>query len=127
MSFKIVPRLEDEGLYARSSAARIAGVSVEFFVRCEQEELIVARVASGVEPSYSLEDIWEVMRINRLYRDLDLELSAIGVVLHLRRQILDLQNRLAQLEQEARLREQDLLAEIQDLLHSRATQLDEDA
>jgi MerR family transcriptional regulator/heat shock protein HspR len=67
------------------------------------------------DEGYSAEDISQIARIRRLHEDLGLDLEAVEIVLHMRRQILELLRRVDEMERRLAKREDELLAEIQDL------------
>jgi DNA-binding transcriptional MerR regulator len=69
----------------------------------------------GGGEGYSPADIRQLLRIRRLQEDLGLDLPAVEVVLHMRRQMLDLLAQLDDVERRKRQRERELLAEIQRL------------
>lgn len=114
----VVRTQEEQTLYIRSYAARLAGVSEEFLVACEQEGLITCQPRESGESAFNRKAIRRLSLIRRLHRDLDLDLDTIELVLHMRRQIIDLHSRLAELEQESRQNEQRLLAELHQLRKS---------
>jgi DNA-binding transcriptional MerR regulator len=106
---------EEEPLYTRQVAAQLARISLDFLRRCEREQLVRPRPLPGGEVGYTAADIRRLARVRRLRRSLELDLPAVEVVLHLRRQVVDLQTRLTQLETELEQREQAWLREIQEL------------
>lgn len=116
MTFQLMLRAEDdEPLYFRSLAARMAHVSLDFLILCEREGLIKERAMTGGGTGYTIRTIRQLSRIHRLHHDLELDLETIDLVLHLRGQIVDLQARLEQVEKRARQREQQLLVELREL------------
>ncbi len=102
-------------IFARSVAARLAGVSLEFLELVEAEALIRPRQLEGGEAGYASADIQRLARIRRLHEMLGLDLPAVEVVLHLREQMMDLLKRMAEVEERFARREQELLAEIEEL------------
>lgn len=106
---------EQEMIYLRSSAARLAGVSEDFLIRCEQEELITCISDAGGKTGLDRKAIRRLSLIKRLQRDLALDFETIDLVLHLRRQVIDLQDELNRLERLSRQKELRLLAELQEL------------
>ncbi|MFZ6030161.1 MAG: chaperone modulator CbpM [Chloroflexota bacterium] len=119
MPHEIVRRAKNnERLYLRSVVAQIARVTPDFLALCEREELIEAQAMPDGEAGFSETAIRQLMLIRRLHYELALDLEAIDVVIHLRRQVLDLQGRLAAFEQQARQREQTLVSEIFELRES---------
>ena len=116
MAYKISIRpSDDEPLYTRQVAAQLARVSPEFLRRCEREQLVQPRALRGGGVGYTAADIRRLARVRRLRQSLELDLPAVEVVLHLRRQLMDLQTYLAQIESEMEQREQEWLHEIQEL------------
>ena len=114
MSFQLMIQTGEgeERLYPRLRAAELARMSLEMLHRCEEEQLVAARPMVGGQPGYTAADIRRLARVRRLCEELELDMPAVEVVLHLRRQVLGL---LAELEEaEARIarREQELLREI---------------
>jgi DNA-binding transcriptional MerR regulator len=120
----IVRSRKDEPIYTRSVAAELARISEEFLRACEQERLIRARVMTGGGQGYSAADIRRLARIRRLREDLELDLPAVEVVLHMRRRVLDLLQEMDEMERYMRRREQALLAEIQQLRRHLAQEAD---
>jgi MerR family transcriptional regulator/heat shock protein HspR len=106
---------EEQTIYLRSSAARLAGVSEDFLVRCEQEGLIACLPERGGKTGFDRKTIQRLSLIKRLHGELELDLDTIELVLHLRRQIIDLQHDLERLERKAYQRERQLLSELQQL------------
>ncbi len=111
----IVRHREDEPHYTATVAAQLAGVSVAFLRRCVREGLIEPKVMPGGGMGFSVRDVRQLARIRRLRDDLALDLAAVGIVLHLRRQVVDLLTQLEEQERQALRREQELLQEIQSL------------
>ena len=104
--------LDDDMLYERETARKLARISANLLRQCEVEQLVQPHVRSGGRTGYSAADIRELARIRRLRDDLGLPLDAIEVVLHMRRQLLDLQAELARMERQMAWREQELLVEM---------------
>jgi|UniRef100_A0A7C3WIU3 DNA-binding transcriptional MerR regulator len=104
-----------EILFPRPVAAQLARVSLGFLDRLEKEFLIQPRTIGPGETGYSADDIAQIARIRRLHEDLGLDLEAVEIILQMRRQILDLLNRVQEMEKRLAQRERELLAEIQDL------------
>ena len=103
-----------ETFYTRSVAVQLAEVSTDFLQECEAEGLIQCQEVEGTT-GYSARDIRRLARIRRLRQELDLDLPAVEVVLHLRQQVFGLLNEMEQLEQRLVQREQALLREVQEL------------
>ena len=106
---------EEQTIYLRSFAARLAGVSEDFLVRCEQEGLITCLPETEGKIGFDRKAIQRLSLIKRLHGELELDLDTIDLVLHMRRQIIDLQSDLEAVERKARQRERQLLAEMQQL------------
>jgi DNA-binding transcriptional MerR regulator len=104
-----------EALFTRTIAAQLARTSLDFLLRLEEEELIHPRDIRQGEAYYSAEDISQIARIRRLHEDLELDLGAVEIVLRLRRQIVDLFQRMEAMEQRLARREKELLEEVQEL------------
>lgn len=118
MPFEIMLRAEDDDpFYIRSEAIQMARVTSDILVLCEQEGLVSAQVMTGGEMGFNAEAIRQLVIIRRLYQELDLDLETIDLVLHMRRQIIDLHHQLDDLEQRTRQREQIWLSEIRELRH----------
>jgi DNA-binding transcriptional MerR regulator len=116
MPYELLLRAEDdEPVYIRSLAARLARIPLDFLVLCEREGLVESKVMTGGGTGFTIHNIQQLTVIRRLHQELDLDIETIDLVLHMRRQIIDLQNRLRQAERQSRHREQKLLAELQDL------------
>ncbi len=107
----IRPR-DNEPRYTRPIAAQLARISLELLRRCEEERLIRAQVMPGGARGYSNADLEELARIRRLQEDLELDLTAVEVVLHMRQQMLALLTEMADMERHMARREQELLNEI---------------
>jgi len=114
----------EEPRYTRMVAAQLAEVSLEFVERCEIERLIQVRVMRGGIPGYSAREIRELTRIGRLHEQLGLDFPGLEVVLHMRRQVLDLREQMERLEQEMAQREERLLRELAALRRVVAEEID---
>jgi MerR family transcriptional regulator/heat shock protein HspR len=113
MAFQLVLQSHDnEALYPRLRAAELAQMSLEMLRQCEEEQLVIARAMSGGQPGYTAADIRRLARVRRLCDELGLDMAAVEVVLHLRRQVLALLDELEQREAQMARREQELLREI---------------
>jgi DNA-binding transcriptional MerR regulator len=115
---------EEEPLYTRQVAAQLARISLDFLRRCEREQLVLPRPMRSGEVGYTTADIRRLARVRRLRHSLGLDMPAVEVVLHLRRQVIGLQTSLAQLEREMEQREQEWLREIQELRRQLAQEVD---
>ena len=116
MKYILALRSTDDGMmYTRSAAARIARVSTELLLQCEQEGLLQTRVMTGGGRGYSEADIRQMVVIRRLLNDLELDLSTVDVVIHMRQQVIDLLSQIEEIEYNFGRREQQLLGEIIEL------------
>lgn len=104
---------DEEHIYIRSFAARLAGVSEEFILQCEQEGLISSKQKTGDLIGLDKKSVQRLALIRRLHQELELDLDTIDLVLHMRRQIIDLQNQMEEFERKARQKERQLLDEMQ--------------
>jgi MerR family transcriptional regulator/heat shock protein HspR len=101
--------------YTRTMAVRLADISLEFLERCEAERLIEVRTEKVDEPSFSTKDIRQLLLIRRLHDVLGIDIQDLEVVLHLRSQLLDLQNQMQEMERRWVAREEELLNEMLEL------------
>ncbi|MFN2222540.1 MAG: MerR family transcriptional regulator [Chloroflexota bacterium] len=116
MSNQIIIRTgEEELLYTRPVAAQLARISLDFLRRCEREGIVRPRPLPGGGVGYTAADIRRLARVRRLRYSLELDMPAVEVILNLRRQVLDLQTYLDQLELEMAQREQQWQREVQEL------------
>jgi DNA-binding transcriptional MerR regulator len=94
MKYFLALRSTDDGMmYTRSAAARIARIPTGLLIQCEQEGLLQTRVMTGGGRGYSEADIRQMVVIRRLLDDLELDLSTVDVVIHMRQQVIDLLGR----------------------------------
>ena len=125
MSYKLTIRSrDDEPVYTRLVAVQLAQVSLDFLCLCEEEGLIQVQGMAGGGQGYSVADIRHLVRIHRLHEDVGLDLPAVEVTLNLRRQVLDLMAQIEELEQRMAQREQELLDEIGRLRRRLAVEAD---
>ena len=106
---------DDELIYSRSVAARLAQMTLERLSLCERQGLIQTRVMAGGVEGYNVADIHRLVRIRRLRDDLGLGLPAVEIVLRMRRQVLDLRAQIDEMEERMARREQELVEEIRRL------------
>jgi DNA-binding transcriptional MerR regulator len=106
---------QDQPRYTRALAAQLADISIDFLERCESERLIEIRVMQTDEQKYSARDIRRLALIGRLHDVLGINLGDLEVVLHLRTQLLDMQEQMQDLERQWIAREEKLLKEMLDL------------
>ena len=91
MPAEIIHYPNDENTtYISFQAAYIACVSLDFLLVCEREGLITPRINTSGCRSYTMKEIQYLQIIRRLHEDLNLDLPAIDVILHLRGQLRDL-------------------------------------
>jgi DNA-binding transcriptional MerR regulator len=123
MPFNLTVRIrDDEPFYTRSVAAQVARISLDFLRLCEEENLLQAKIMAGGGQGYTPADIRQMARIRRLREDLELDLPAVEVALHLRRQVVELLAQIDEMERQMSKREQELLNEIQQLRRRLATE-----
>jgi MerR family transcriptional regulator, heat shock protein HspR len=115
---------QQEVLYPRSTAARLARVSIHLVRYCEKEKILQAHPMEGGEQGYTAAEVRRLARIRRLRDDLGLDMAAVEVVLNLRRRVVDLLDEVDELERRMAQREQDLLKEIQELRRNLAQDAD---
>ncbi len=123
MTYQLVNQSGEEALlYTPQLAAQLARISLDFLDYCEQEQFVQSRPMRGGGVGYTVEDIRRLARVRRLRYSLGLEPQAVEVVLHLRRQVVEYQKYLAQMEREMVQREQAWLQEVQELRRQLAQQ-----
>jgi hypothetical protein len=116
MANYLMLRSQDEDrLFTRTVAAQLARITLDFLSLCEREALIQARPMAGGGEGFTQAEIDELARIRRLQRDLELDFGGIGVVLHMRRRILEMLEEIDAIEERMWQREQRLQREIQRL------------
>ena len=98
----------------------MARVTPDFLTLCERAGLIRSQVMTGGGQGFDIRTIRRLATIHRLYHELELDFETIDLVLHMRRQIMDLHRQLDELERRADQREQALLAEIRELQYRQA-------
>ncbi len=108
-------REESEPVYTPDVAAALAGISRQALEVYRREGLVQPKVRADGTLGYSLADIRRLARIRRLRQEMGLDLAAVEVVLHLRRQVTELRRQLAETQRAMERREQELLQEIQRL------------
>jgi len=114
--------LQGRSIYTRTWVSQVTEISTDFLQRCVEAELVQTQINSSGEEGFSKADVRRLVRIHRLCEDLDLDLGAVEVVLHLRRQVLDLQAEIEELEAQMLRRERELLDELQSLRRRLADQ-----
>ncbi len=88
-----------EPRYAITAVAAQSGVHVQTLRRYERFGLLEPTPTRAGLRLYSEADIESVRRIRRLVDDLGVNLAGVAAILHLRRQILDLQRELQALRE----------------------------
>ncbi len=106
---------DDEPRFTLHIAARLAGVSPALVRQLQRRGWIQPKTMPGGGVGYSLRDVRLLIRVREWRETLGLDLAGIEVALHLRQQILALQEELAQLEAEMARQVAALNAEIQRL------------
>lgn len=92
-------------LYSAVVIARLARVPLSFVYACEKEGLVQGYELPHGGHGYLIKDVATLARIYRLHIQLQLDLHAIAVVLHLRDQVERLQHEMDALRQEMERRE----------------------
>lgn len=116
MKYKLVIRPKDDTpAYTHQVAAEMARISTDFLRQLEEEHLVLSKWMSGGLRGFSATDLEEMARIRRLREDLELDLPAVEIVLHMRQQMLQLIAQMNEMEQWFAQREADLLQEIHQL------------
>ena len=90
----------------------MARISLELLRECEQEGLLQTRLMKGGSRGYSTTDIHHMVVIRNLHHDLELDLSTVDVILHMRQQVIDLLVEMDKIELRMAQREQELVNEI---------------
>lgn len=125
MADYLIIRSPDENrIFTRDVAARLARITLDFLEQCEREELIRAERMMGGGKGYTPAEIQEMARIRRLQDDLGLEFPAVEVVVRMRRRMVNLLAEMEMLEQQMWQREEELRYEIQRLRHQLAEEGD---
>ncbi|SRR5690606_618293 len=125
MAFRVIIQRreeDDEPRYPRDDVLQLARITLEMLQRCEDEELIRPRPLAGGGEGYSEQDIFHLARIRRLQQDLGLNMAGVEVVLHMRRQMLQLQEQMAEVQAEMRRQEAKWLRELQEMRRRTAIQ-----
>lgn len=117
--YVVVPRSgEDESPVPVREAARLAGTTVAMVRRyCVAGLLRPAATADG-SLAFDASGLRRLGRIVRLQRELELDMAAVEVVLHLRDQVRDVQRQMDALQREHLAREDELLQIIHSLRRS---------
>jgi DNA-binding transcriptional MerR regulator len=119
----VLVRHEDgEPVFTSAGAASLAGISLSELETWRGEGLVHPRTLSDGTIAYSLRDVHELACIARLQQEIDLDLEAIEVVLHLRAQVLDAYHRMEALRRSFVEREQELLDTITQLRRGMASE-----
>ncbi len=122
VNFQLIRHREAEPLFDPAVAAALAGITRQALEAYRRAELVQPKMRGDGSWGYSVTDIRRLIRIRRLRSEVDLDLEAVEVVLHLRAQVRDLQREVEMLRQRHALREQELLQVIQQLRRELATE-----
>lgn len=127
MAFQIVIRSRDnQPQFSVGMAAALARVDTAFLIGCEHFGLLAPHVVADGTRRYTLADVRKAALIYRLHQQLELDLDSLGVVLHLRRQVVDLQQQIEQKERQWARKEQAMQAEIHRLRRLLANMINHD-
>lgn len=96
-------------------AARLARVSEEFIIQCENEELVTARAMLHGEKGLNPADVRKVKLIRYLHQDMGLSLEAVDFVLRYRERVKKIESQLNEMEQRLHQQELDHQAEVLEL------------
>jgi hypothetical protein len=102
-------------LFSLPIAAKLARISAELIEQCIAEGLVEPRTMLGGGVGLTAGEVRRLARIRSLHEDLELDIYAIQVVLRMRRQVVQLLDRVEEIEQRSARREQLLLGEIRTL------------
>lgn len=118
MAFRVILRpyeQDDEPRYPGDDVLQMARITLEMLQQCEEEELVRPRPLAGGGVGYSEQDVSHLARIRRLQQDLGLNMAGVEVVLHMRRQLIQLQQQMAEVQAEMRRQEAKWLRELQEM------------
>lgn len=119
----VLVRHEDkEPVYTPAGAAALAGISLSELETFQRAGLIDPRTLSDGTIAYSVRDVHELACIARLQDEIELDLETVEVVLHLRTQVLEAYHKMEALRRSFVQREQELLATINQLRRSEASE-----
>lgn len=113
--YAIVRREESESLYGPATAAAMAGIDLRELELYRREGLVRPRQRGDGTQGYALSDIREMSCIARLQREVELDLAAVEVVLHLRAQVFEAHREIRRTQETFLRREQELLQTIDEL------------
>jgi len=113
--YRIVQPQQAEPLYPPRIAAALAGISRQALQQYSRYGLVQPRRQPGGGVGYRAADIRRLTTIRRLREEVELDLGAIEVVLHLREQMHELQREMEEHRQAAARREEELLETIRQL------------
>jgi len=88
----------EERLYSIKIAAALCGMHEQSLRMYERRGLIAPRRSAGNIRRFSDADVEQIRFIKRLIDDLRVNLAGVEVILHMRRQMVDLQEQLAALQ-----------------------------
>jgi len=98
--------------FEHRTAARLARVSEEFIHHCEREELVTSRIMLHGRKGLCFADVCKLKRIRHLHEDMGLDLEAVDFVLRYWNRIRTMQQRLDEMKQHMRQKEQEHLTEV---------------
>ena len=88
----------EERLYTIKIAAALCGMHEQSLRMYERRGLIAPRRSAGNIRRFSDADVEQIRFIKRLIDDLGVNLAGVEVILHMRRQMVELQEQLAALQ-----------------------------
>ena len=89
----------EKRLYSIKVAAALCGMHEQSLRTYERRGLIAPRRSAGNIRRFSDEDVEQIRFIKRLIDDLGVNLAGVEVILHMRRQMFELQQQLAALQE----------------------------
>lgn len=110
--------------YSAQEAAASAGMTLEELQQCLEEGLVTPKRQSSGHLVFSDAEVDRLWRIHRLHSEVELDLDAIEVVMHLRDQLLDLQRETFELRRAMARREQELQEALRQLRQQLAVESD---
>lgn len=90
-------RPDHQPRYSITEAALRSGVTIQTLARYERLGLLSISSQAGVPHQFSDLDVDRLRRLRRLITDLDVNLAAAEIILHMRDQIVELQHDIADL------------------------------
>jgi DNA-binding transcriptional MerR regulator len=121
MAYNLIIRPDREDrVFSPEVAAHLARASLELLELCEEEGLISTQRTAAGERELAVADVRHLARIRRLQEDLELDLAAVEVVLHMRERTITLLRQLEETEQRMIQRERALHRRIRELRQAQA-------